>query len=205
MKRTTIAWLLWLALAGSVMILCGCSKLPFKTTPTLARTRAAISSPTPLPPLPTLTPKPELPSEIPAATETATETATVTSTLTETATVTEMTVDPNFNPLAGSTWLLTSLDGTTPLAGTTLTLKFSEGGVSGSGGCNSFSGKYEVLGDALSIGRLLRSMKACLNLGVGQQESTYLKAISGESTFRLEGAELRILSEEGSELVFTPQ
>jgi heat shock protein HslJ len=104
--------------------------------------------------------------------------------------------------LAGTDWRLVSLGpagGETNLvAGTTVTLKFSEDGrASGSTGCNSYSGTYQVRGDAISFGRMISTKRACLDQNANQQEQRFLSALELASRFRLSANRLTILSDRG--------
>ena len=61
-------------------------------------------------------------------------------------------------------------------AGSTVTATFTpEGTVSGSGGCNNYSGTYTLSGDQITISPLATTMMYC-ETG-GQQETTYLTAL----------------------------
>lgn len=66
-----------------------------------------------------------------------------------------------------------------------LTVNFSEGRISGSGGCNRFMGSYEVEGDRLTIGQLASTFKAC-EQPIMDQESRYLKALQGTQRYELD-------------------
>jgi len=99
--------------------------------------------------------------------------------------------------LANTQWHLVSFGRTgeeKPLIqGTTITLLFgAEGRVSGSGGCNSYSGTYRVRGDNLTFGRMASTMRACLNSQANQQEQQYFAALDSASRFRLNANRLLI-------------
>jgi heat shock protein HslJ len=84
------------------------------------------------------------------------------------------------------------------VAGTTVTLKFGEEGrASGSTGCNSYSGTYQVRGDNISFGRLISTKRACLDQSANQQESRFLSALEAANRFRLSSNRLTILSDRG--------
>ena len=104
--------------------------------------------------------------------------------------------------LTGIEWRLVSLG---PLgaedsvvAGTTVTLKFGEDGrASGSTGCNSYGGTYEVHGDRISFGRLVSTRRACLDQNANQQEQRFLAALEAANRFRLTSDRLTIFSDRG--------
>ena len=88
---------------------------------------------------------------------------------------TTMPAEPTTNSLVNTQWQLTSFGGPnaeTPVTGDkALTLEFRPGGqVGGSGGCNSFGGKYQVQGNTLSISQIVSTMMACVTQGVMEQE-----------------------------------
>lgn len=99
--------------------------------------------------------------------------------------------------LAGTSWRLVSMGPTgaetNVIAGTNVTLRFGdEGRASGSTGCNSFSGTYDVSGDRISFGRLASTRRACLDQNANQQEQRYLSALEAASRFRLASDRLTI-------------
>jgi heat shock protein HslJ len=104
--------------------------------------------------------------------------------------------------LTGTEWRLVSLGPagaeTDVIAGTTVTLNFGEDGrASGSTGCNSYSGTYQVRGDNLSFGRLVSTRRACLDQNANQQEQRFLSALESANRFRLSTDRLTILSDRG--------
>jgi len=84
------------------------------------------------------------------------------------------------------------------VAGTTVTLRFGEDGqASGSTGCNSYSGTYQVRGDNISFSRLVSTRRACLDQNANQQEQRFLSALEAANRFRLLTNRLTILSDRG--------
>src|SRR6185503_7817197 len=70
--------------------------------------------------------------------------------------------------LAGTDWRLVSMGRvgaeTSLVSGTTVTLKFgSDGRVTGSGGCNTVGGSYQVQGDTLRFSQLFSTRRACVD------------------------------------------
>ena len=104
--------------------------------------------------------------------------------------------------LTGIEWRLVSFGSAgseeSLVAGTTVTLKFGEDGrASGSTGCNSYSGTYQVRGDNLSVGRLISTKRACLDQNANQQEQKFLSALESANRFRLSSNRLTIMSVRG--------
>jgi len=107
--------------------------------------------------------------------------------------------------LAGTSWTLSSLGGKTP-TGPIITANFQEDGrVVGSGGCNSYSGAYQVSGDKITIGPTASTMKACPE-PVMAQETAYLKALEQAATFKADATQLTLFDAGGKPLAtFAPQ
>ena len=104
--------------------------------------------------------------------------------------------------LAGIDWRLVSLgpagSETPVVAGTTVTLRFGEDNrASGSTGCNSFSGTYQVRGDNISFSRLVSTRRACLDQNANEQEQRFLSTLGAANRFRLTKGRLTILSDRG--------
>ena len=79
-------------------------------------------------------------------------------------------------------WMLTELGGKAPLLETTITAEFSpDGSVSGSSGCNRYSGPYTVDGNNIEMGPFASTLMACPDL-IMAQEALYLKALETGST-----------------------
>jgi heat shock protein HslJ len=98
------------------------------------------------------------------------------------------------NPLAGTSWRATALNGNTVLDGTTLTASFGQGGgLDGSAGCNSYSASYLVQGRLLSITPPSATGMLCGEPeGIMEQESAFLAALQTAGSFSLEAGELYI-------------
>lgn len=96
-------------------------------------------------------------------------------------------------PLAGTSWVLTELNGQTPVAGgSRLTLAFAAGEprVSGNGGCNQFTGPYAQNGASLRMGPLASTRRACLDPAGNAQETAYLQALESTTRFATDGGQL---------------
>jgi heat shock protein HslJ len=108
--------------------------------------------------------------------------------------------------LNGTQWVLTSLNGSSPVEGTTITLNFEirdgESSVGGSAGCNSYGGSYEQDGESLSFGMLFSTMMAC-EQPIMDQETGYLGTLETITGFTLEGGQLQMWGE-STALVFSP-
>jgi len=95
------------------------------------------------------------------------------------------------NVLEGS-WTVTGYNNgkqavTSPIVGTTLTADFSADAVSGSGGCNDYHGPYTLTGDAVTIGPLAPTRKACEPAATMDQETAFLTALQNAATVEQTG------------------
>ena len=95
------------------------------------------------------------------------------------------------NPLEGS-WDVTGYNNgkqatVSPVTGSTLTAIFTPDQVSGSAGCNTYSGGYTIEGTTLKIGPLASTMKACADEAVNTQEQQFLAALQAATTFAQTG------------------
>lgn len=89
------------------------------------------------------------------------------------------------NPLVNTGWVVTSLYGVAPLPSAIPNLFFNDNGqVSAFGGCNNFSGPYQVSGELVNVGPLFGTQIACAE-DINNQEATYLNAIQSAVTFEM--------------------
>ena len=107
--------------------------------------------------------------------------------------------------LEGTTWELVKLGAALPLTGTTLTINFEDGTASGSAGCNSYSGEYQLDGENLTFGMIASTLMACLEPGVMEQESAYLAFLQQVTSHTILDGFLYIYDEDDSALKFKPQ
>jgi heat shock protein HslJ len=111
--------------------------------------------------------------------------------------------------LVGTAWRLESFElgavAQSVIAGSTVTLNLDQAGaVSGSGGCNSYNGQYEVEGSTIKIQNIIMTEMACAEQAVTQQEGAYLKALGQATAYTLDGQTLRV-DYAGGALVFRAQ
>ncbi len=98
-------------------------------------------------------------------------------------------------PLAGTSWQLTELNGRAPVQvpGGAPTLEFAAGGegrASGNGGCNQFNGPYTQDGTSLRFGGLVSTRRACADPAATNQETEYLRALQTTTRFSVSGDRL---------------
>ena len=115
-------------------------------------------------------------------------------------------VPPEPEPLTGTNWTLDSTYSgdavSSVLIGNTITAVFDrEGRVSGSAGCNRYSGSYTVTENALAISSLGSTKMACQGEGIMQQESRYLASLNSAAGFTISGNRLTLADEKGTPLL----
>ncbi|HET59852.1 MAG TPA: META domain-containing protein [Chloroflexi bacterium] len=107
------------------------------------------------------------------------------------------------NPLAGTAWSLTAINGTPVIEGTEPYLIFDENSVGGNSSCNSTGGNYQVSGNQITFGALVSTMMYCMEPeGVMDQESNFLNALSNAATFNISGNQLVIETQDSGQLTF---
>lgn len=107
-----------------------------------------------------------------------------------------------YDPLAGTAWTLTILDGAAPLTDAPITLEFSaEGRAAGSDGCNEYSGTY-TLSDGIRFGEnFISTLRACQQ-NVMDQAAAYLTVLVGANDYTVADGVLTIRYGEVGTLVF---
>jgi heat shock protein HslJ len=104
--------------------------------------------------------------------------------------------------LTGKVWALTELMGKPPMDSTGISAEFTaDGKVSGSAGCNRYSGTYTVSGGNITFSSPMASTMMMCDQGVMDQESAYLKALGEAKTFSVQGDQLTLSGGDGAQLV----
>lgn len=87
--------------------------------------------------------------------------------------------------LGNTSWTVISIAGQDTLPEARPTMTFDAGGeVSGSGGCNQYSGSFRTDGDRIAFGPVSSTMMGC-DGERGRQEAVFLGALRGATTWRL--------------------
>ena len=86
--------------------------------------------------------------------------------------------------LIGKSWVVQRISGV-PLADRSrVTLNFgADGRVSGNSSCNSYSGRYTLSGEGLTIGQTAGTMMACIAAAMMTQEKAFLDVLRGVQRF----------------------
>jgi heat shock protein HslJ len=114
--------------------------------------------------------------------------------------------------LVGTEWTLTSLNGSSLIEDTEITLFFKEAYLDGTMTCNNYgggpdSGKYTATDDGrLAIPQLAVTVQLCSEPeGIMEQEAAYIEALHDAATYRVTGDRLEIADASGrTTLVFEP-
>lgn len=107
---------------------------------------------------------------------------------------------PTAITLEGTRWRLVQLDGQAVASeggerAAHLVLQASSGRATGSGGCNRFSGSYQLRGDGLEFGPLAATKMACLQGGA--HETAFLDALGRVRRWVVSGTQLALTDMNG--------
>jgi heat shock protein HslJ len=102
--------------------------------------------------------------------------------------------------LEDTPWVITSGSGITLPAMVAPSALFAAGEVSGSTGCNQYSGPYELDGDSLDIGTLTQTLIACVPPR-DAIERAYVSALGQVAGWAVDGEELVLSDDDGSDLL----
>ena len=87
--------------------------------------------------------------------------------------------------LADTAWTVTTVNGTTVIPDAPPTMLFgADGMVSGTGGCNQYSGPYTTDGGSIAVGDLASTLMLCEG-DRGTQEGAFMAALDGARTWRI--------------------
>ena len=108
---------------------------------------------------------------------------------------------PSGGTLTGQVWALTDLAGKAPLQDTGITIQFAtDGTVSGSSGCNQYSGTYTASGSSLTINTPLASTMMMCAEPVMVQETAYQTALAGVKAYTVKGDKLTLYGPNNTEI-----
>ena len=97
--------------------------------------------------------------------------------------------------LAGTSWIVVSVGGRTPMAGAVPTVTFEADRVGGTGGCNQYGGPYrfDPATGRFEVRELVSTDMGCLQAGVSAFEGLFLKVLGAASQASLDPAGQLIL------------
>lgn len=102
--------------------------------------------------------------------------------------------------LAGTNWILTSLNGQPARSDTQVTIRFESGQLGGTDGCNRYSTSYTVNGAQITVDKnVISTMMACAE-PIMAQATAYIAALTGAATYQIEGGQLTLFDAGGKPL-----
>ncbi len=108
--------------------------------------------------------------------------------------------DPTFGGLTNNNWVLASYgtdEAPIPaLPDVTVNLIFTESGVNGFAGCNSYFGQFQFAIDTLTFSNIGTTLVACAD-NISAQESAYLDALRSATSYSINNGVLRITYRDG--------
>ena len=105
--------------------------------------------------------------------------------------------------LPGTSWQLVELDGADVVGDVPPTLAFDETGtVSGTGGCNTFSGEVSIDGPELSFGPLASTQMACADEDVSAQEAAFFAGLQSVTGYTIDDEGRLVLEGDEGTLTF---
>jgi len=103
--------------------------------------------------------------------------------------------------LDGTAWVLENLTGRTLVDGQRPTLQFTGGDrVSGSDGCNRFSGRYTVAKRAFKVVPPLASTQMACPAAIGEQARAYVEALTVAGSYQIADGRLQLIAASGTPL-----
>ncbi len=106
---------------------------------------------------------------------------------------------PGPSTLEGPLWALALLNGKQPLEGAPIYALFENGKLSGSAGCNTYSGGYQSDNKNLAVSNVTATRQACAEpAGVMEQESEYLNLLGSAATYSTANGSLTIFDANGN-------
>jgi heat shock protein HslJ len=107
---------------------------------------------------------------------------------------------PGERPLDGTAWVLASLVGRAVTGSPAVTLQLEGGRLSGTDGCNRFSAGYSATGSELAVSPQIASTQMACPPEVEAKARAFLAALTGAKRYRVHGARLELLAEDGTTL-----
>jgi heat shock protein HslJ len=114
--------------------------------------------------------------------------------------------DDSAAQLEGTSWVMTSYLGVSPIEGTQATIVFEEGQVSGIASCNHYGGSYEVKGDTIWFGDMAVTEMYCMEPdGVMDQEAVFMRLLGVAERFEVVDGVLTIFADWEQTITFERQ
>lgn len=108
---------------------------------------------------------------------------------------------PRRDVLDESIWKVTDLNKSPMVEGTTLTIRFHDGVVRGSSGCNTYEGVYDLDKNKIAIGKLKLTTDNCMKPGIMEQEREFTNFLMQAATFSITANQLTITKGDGGQVI----
>ena len=102
--------------------------------------------------------------------------------------------------LENTAWVLSTLSGQSLAAESPATLRFESGRVSGTDGCNRYSGAYSAEGAELKVSPQLASTRMACPPAVDAQAKAFIAALTGAGKYRIANEQLELQAPDGAVL-----
>ena len=102
--------------------------------------------------------------------------------------------------LENTAWMLSTLPGQSLAAESPPTLRFEGGRVSGTDGCNRYSGAYSAEGAELKVSPQLASTRMACPPAVDAQAKAFIAALTGAGKYRIANEQLELQAADGAVL-----
>ena len=112
--------------------------------------------------------------------------------------------DSDSPALAGTMWSATAVNNgkggvTSRVGGTVVTLVFgADGTLSGSAGCNNYTGQYEITDGKIKMPSAFASTRKMCEGNVMDQEQAFFRALSASTTAKIVGTRLELRDAAGA-------
>ena len=112
---------------------------------------------------------------------------------------------PAGSSLAGTRWTVTEINGQPMLENAPVTMEFNESEVGGKAACNSYFATYTVNGDRLTFDAIGQTEMYCMDEGVMDMETLFLRSLSKTDTFVVDGSQMTITLTDGGSIVLVEE
>ena len=112
---------------------------------------------------------------------------------------------PAGTDLAGTRWNVTEINGQPMLENAPVTMEFNESEVNGKAACNSYFATYTVNGDRLTFDAIGQTEMYCMDEGVMDMETLFLRSLSKTDTFVVDGSQMTITLTDGGSIVLVEE
>lgn len=104
------------------------------------------------------------------------------------------------DPLRDTSWTLVDLGGQAARTDTQVTIRFEDGRLGGTDGCNRYGTSYTADGGKLTVDKnVVSTMMACSE-PIMEQASAYIAALTQAAAYKVEGGQLTLLDAGGNAL-----